>query len=48
MVHRDFPFDKLTKSEKIYITFVVDHEFPKLPNTRNRVAIDVGVEKRCS
>jgi len=24
---------------------VVDHEFPKLPNTGNMVAIDVGVEK---
>jgi len=53
MVHRDFPLDrvkrvvvKLTKSEKIYITFVVEgYEFPKLPNTGNTVAIDVGIEK---
>jgi len=53
MVHRDFPLDKvnrlivkLTKSEKIYIIFVVEgYEFPKLPNAGNMVAIDVGVEK---
>jgi len=52
IVHRNFPLDrvkrvvvKLTRSEKIYITFVVDHEFPKLPNTGNTVAIDVGIEK---
>jgi len=53
MVHRDFPLDKvkrvvvkLNASGKIYITFVVEgYEFPKLPNTGNTVAIDVGVEK---
>jgi len=53
IVHRDFPLCKvnrlivkLTKSEKIYITFVVEgYEFPKLPNAGNTVAIDVGVEK---
>ncbi|AKA74915.1 transposase [Saccharolobus solfataricus] len=52
IIHRDFPLDKvkrvivkLTRSERIYITFVVDHEFPKLPNTGKEVAIDVGVEK---
>ncbi|XDF44984.2 RNA-guided endonuclease InsQ/TnpB family protein [Saccharolobus solfataricus] len=53
IIHRDFPLDKvkrvvvkLTRSERIYITFVVeDYEFPKLPNTGKVVAIDVGIEK---
>ncbi len=53
IIHRDFPINKvrrvtvkLTKSERIYISFIVDgYEFPKLPRTGRAVAIDVGLEK---
>jgi len=53
IVHRDFPLDKvkqvvvkLTPSERIYISFIVEgYEFPKLPSTGKVVAIDVGIEK---
>jgi len=53
VVHRDFPMDKvkrvvvkLTPSERVYISFIVEnYEFPKLPETGKVVAIDVGVEK---
>jgi len=56
IVHRDFPLEdvrrvivKLAPSGRVYITFVVDHEFqfPQSPRTKaNRaVAMDVGVEK---
>ena len=52
IVHRDFPLDKakrvvvkLTGSERAYISFLVDYEFPQFPETGRVVAIDVGVEK---
>ncbi|QXJ34106.1 RNA-guided endonuclease InsQ/TnpB family protein [Saccharolobus shibatae] len=53
IVHRDFPLDKvkrvvvkLTKSERVYISFVVeDYVFQQAPKTNNVVAIDVGVGK---
>jgi len=53
IVHRDFPLEKvkrvavkLTRSERVFISFIVeDYGFPKLPNTRRAVGIDVGVEK---
>jgi putative transposase len=53
IAHRDFPLDKvkrvtvkLAKSERVYVSFIVDdYEFPKLPKTGRVVAIDVGVEK---
>jgi len=52
VVHRDFPLDKvkrvvikLTPSGRVYITFVVDQEYPQLPKTNKVVAVDVGVEK---
>jgi len=53
IAHRDFPLDKvkrvtvkLTKSERVYVSFIVDdYEFPKLPRTGRVVAIDVGLEK---
>jgi transposase len=52
IVHRDFPLDKvkrvvikLTPSGRVYITFVVDQEYPQLPKTNRVVAVDVGVEK---
>jgi len=51
IVHRDFPEKvkrvviKLTPSGRVYITFVVDQEYPQLPKTNKVVAVDVGVEK---
>ncbi|BBG25565.1 hypothetical protein IC007_0070 [Sulfuracidifex tepidarius] len=53
VVHRDFPLDrvkrvvvKLTKSEKVHVTFIVeDVTIPSLPKTGKVVALDVGVEK---
>jgi transposase len=53
IAHRDFPLDKvkrvtvkLAKSERVYVSFIVDdYEFPKLPKTGRVVAIDVGLEK---
>jgi len=51
VVHRDFPEKvkrvviKLTPSGRVYITFVVDQEYPQLPKTNKVVAVDVGVEK---
>ena len=52
VVHRDFPLEKvkrvvikLTPSGRVYITFVVDQEYPQLPKTNKVVAVDVGVEK---
>ncbi|QXJ31918.1 RNA-guided endonuclease InsQ/TnpB family protein [Saccharolobus shibatae] len=53
IVHRDFPLDKvkrvvvkLTKSERVYISFVVeDYVFQQVPETSKVVAIDVGIEK---
>jgi transposase len=52
IVHRDFPLDKvkrvvikLTPSGRVYVTFVVDQEYPQLPKTNKVVAVDVGVEK---
>jgi len=52
IVHRDFPLDKvkrvvvkLTPSGRVYITFVVDQEYPQLLKTGRVVAVDVGVEK---
>nr|WP_011229430.1 RNA-guided endonuclease TnpB family protein [Sulfolobus sp. NOB8H2]CAA09118.1 hypothetical protein [Sulfolobus sp. NOB8H2] len=53
IVHRDFPLDKvkrvivkLTRSERIYISFVVEGvEFPQLPKADKVVALDVGIEK---
>ncbi|BBD73411.1 transposase [Sulfodiicoccus acidiphilus] len=53
VVHRDFPLDKvkrvvvkLTRSERIYISFVVEGvEFPQPEKTNKVVAIDVGIEK---
>jgi putative transposase len=53
VVHRDFPVSKvrrvtvkLTKSERIYISFIVEsQEFPQLPKTGRAVAVDVGLEK---
>ena len=41
VVHRDFPLDKvkrvivkLTPSGRVYVTFVVDQEYPQLPKTK--------------
>jgi len=52
IVHRDFPLDrvkrvivKLTPSERVYISFIIDQEYPQLPKTNKVVAVDVGVEK---
>ncbi|BCU68458.1 transposase [Sulfolobales archaeon HS-7] len=53
IVHRDFTLDKikrvivkLTKSERVYISFVVeDHVFQQAPKTNDVVVIDVGLEK---
>jgi len=52
VVHRDFQVDrvkrvvvKLTPSGRVYITFVVEQEYPQLPKTNKVVAVDVGVEK---
>jgi len=54
IVHRDFPLEdvrrvivKLAPSGRVYITFVVDHEFqfPQSPRTNRAVAMDVGVGK---
>jgi len=36
---------KLTPSGRVYITFVVEQEYPQLPKTNKVVAVDVGVEK---
>jgi putative transposase len=53
IMHRDFPIErvsrvvvKLTKSERVYISFIVEgYVFPQLPKTGRVVAIDVGIEK---
>jgi len=53
IVHRDFPINKvvrvvvkLTRSERVYISFIVEcYEFPQLPKTGRVVAFDVGIEK---
>jgi len=54
IVHRDFPLEdvrrvivKLAPSGRVYIIFVVDHEFrfPQSPRTNRAVAMDVGVGK---
>ncbi|ADX84748.1 RNA-guided endonuclease InsQ/TnpB family protein [Saccharolobus islandicus] len=52
VVHRDFQLEKvervvvkLAPSGRLYITFVVDQEYPQLPKTNKVVAVDVGVEK---
>jgi len=52
IAHRDFPLDrvkrvvvKLTGSERAYISFLVDYEFPQFPETGRVVVIDVGIEK---
>jgi len=35
----------LSRSERVYVSFVVDHEFPKFPRTKEVVPPDVGIEK---
>ncbi|BDC18567.1 hypothetical protein HS5_14570 [Acidianus sp. HS-5] len=52
IVHRDFPLDKVKRvvvklmpSGRIYITFIVDQEFPQLPKTNKVVTVDVNIEK---
>ncbi|AWS00384.1 RNA-guided endonuclease InsQ/TnpB family protein [Metallosphaera hakonensis] len=51
LVHRDFPLDKVKRvivklmpSGRIYISFVVDYEFPKLPQVNKVTALDVGIK----
>ena len=36
---------KLVPPGRVYITFVVDQEYPQLPKTGKVIAVDVGVEK---
>ncbi|BBD72739.1 transposase [Sulfodiicoccus acidiphilus] len=51
LVHRDFPLDKVKRvvvklmpSGRVYISFVVDYEFPKLPQVNKVTALDVGIK----
>ncbi|BBD73653.1 hypothetical protein HS1genome_2042 [Sulfodiicoccus acidiphilus] len=52
IVHRNFPLEevkrvaaKLTPLGRVYIAFVVDHEYPRLQKTGKVVGVDVGVGK---